>query len=132
MGITRDGMDKTPDKKFNVTASNNIIRLAAIEPFMEDNQYARINKETLPLIKNYIKGIKADGTEDQDLPIKYLDTLAKRGDVFEKEPTEDKTGLADKVKEIAKDNVDEQELIIKALNAFKEKMPNANKDIDIS
>jgi hypothetical protein len=134
MNITWDGMDKTSDKKFNVTASNNIARLASIEPFMDDpaNTYVKINPDTMRMVKNYIKGKKIDGTEDENLSIDYLKILAKRGDVFlEEETLKDEANVKTQIEAITTDK-DKQEALLIAMNAFYDNMPNATKDIKLT
>ncbi len=126
MGITREQLqdNSNKDKKFNETASEAIVRLQSVSQFMTEKWYNKMNPETLPLVQKYIANEK--GAYD-------LDGLEKRGDVFYKE-TEiaDKTGLKDKIKEIAKGDKQKEEDLLLAINTFYEQMPSANKKIEIT
>ncbi|MFA6256344.1 MAG: hypothetical protein WC606_04110 [Candidatus Absconditabacterales bacterium] len=126
MGTSWDNIqdDSNKDKKFNETASESIARLASVAEYMEEKQYNKLNSETQYLVEKYIR----EGKDIDDL--KDLDA---RGDVFYKETIViDNTGLKDKIKTIANGNTEKEEELLLAINTFYNKMPNADKKIDLT
>ena len=123
MGVTREALENNPTKKFNETASEAIARLAIVSNFMDTKGYNKINSETQYLVDKYIR----EWTDTKE-----LEDLERRGDVFYKETNiQDQTGLATKIKEIAKNNPEKEEQLLLAINTFWNTMPNAPRKIDI-
>ncbi|HBB04850.1 TPA: hypothetical protein DCZ39_08455 [Patescibacteria group bacterium] len=89
---------------------------------METKQYDKMNPETQYLIDKYISGENTTSLED----------LEKRGDIFYKKiEVVDQTGLADKVKELAKGDAKKEKDLLLAINTFWETMPSGPKHIEI-
>lgn len=123
MGITSlQQLENTPDAEFNKTSTEAIIRLREIVGHMDDNMYNKINSETQYLVDDYISG-KGEYS---------LDELDARGDVFYEEiEVVDKTGLQDRVKELAEGDPKKEEELLLAINTFWEKMPNGERNIEL-
>lgn len=116
MWVTLDKLGKNPDGKFNEDiAAPAIARLAIVTQRMEEKKYNKMNSETQYLVEKYIAG---DTTNT-------LDDLEKRGDIFYKDvEIKDKTWLADRVKELAKGNIQKEKDLLLALNTFPDNMPS--------
>jgi len=114
-------LEREPDKKFDETAANAIVRLNLVTEYLEKKWYNKVNSETQYLVDEYISTGKPT-----------LEQLDKRGDVFYKfVEIKDETGLGDKIKELADWDKEKEEELLLAINTFYTHMPNAQRNIDI-
>ncbi len=124
MGITSlDQLNDNEDKKFDQAASEAIVRLASVVGYMSEKWYNKINPETQHLVDEYI----AKGKDIDD-----LEELDARGDIFYKEViTTDKTGLQDKITELAQGNKQKEQDLLLGINTFYDYFPTADKKIEL-
>gem|GEM_PF-637703 len=124
MGISREELQNTPDKKFDNAASESIVRLRSVTEYMDQHNYNAINPETQHLVDDYI----AKGTNIDDLA-----AIDARGDVFYKTlEITDQTGLEATITTLANGDIQKKQELLLAINSFWETMPNASREIKLS
>lgn len=117
-------LNNAPHAKFSETAADAIVRLDEVSKRMREWNYDSINPDKMDLVENFI------ANKDS---IDKLEALEARWDVFERDgDLEDKTGMADKIKEITKAQPEKEIALLRALNIFYSTMPEGNKKVEVS